>query len=81
MTETPNRNDEIRGLDVQIPQEWRTATRRMDAMKPSDALSHLWNRREQRALSVFNEPFRVAIRKVLAEAALELSGTMGAPCL
>jgi glycosyltransferase involved in cell wall biosynthesis len=80
-TEAPNGNDEIRGFDLQIPQEWRTAVRGMDAMKPEDALSHLWNRREHRPLSVFNEPFRAAVRNILAKAAFELSRTVGAPCL
>ena len=80
-TETPSGNDEIRGLDLEIPQEWRTAARSMDAMKPGDALSHLWNWREHRELSVFNEPFRAAVRNILAKAAFELSRTVGAPCL
>ena len=80
-TEIPNGNDEIRGFDLQIPQEWRTAARGMDAMQPGDALSHLWNWREHRALSLFNEPFRAAVRNILAKAAFELSRTVGAPCL
>jgi glycosyltransferase involved in cell wall biosynthesis len=80
-TEIPNRNDEIPELDLEIPHEWRNSARRMDAMNAGDALSHLWNWREHRELSEFNEPFRAAIRNILARAAFELSSTVVAPCL
>lgn len=81
-TPTPIGHLRLDPLEVGIPEPWRAAATRLEAMKPREALAYVWNRRKQSKLSKFNESFRITIRTALAAAALQLPRTFDAyrPC-
>ena len=66
-SETPAVLPGVAPVDVPIPDRWRAALADMQAMRPEQALAHLWDTCEHVTLREFDGVFRTAVRVALAE--------------